>query len=323
MKNELLSLAEAADRIRAGHVMTIAGDAPLLAELPKGKWIGGTSVYFVTDQGGAVIRDKVFCTTFSKATDAKVRVVGPDQIGTIPAGYAVGGMTLILIPAFSQTHTRFAIEGADHPALFGQPLAGWIAGVHLDDLGAETPKVVDGETGTIHEDGAALLHISLPEGSTIDLDIINIFDQDNSDTLVFQDQGFSARTAIVNGQKTAFADYLNENSIDTRLPLVANYAGSHVNVSVQSIDDDGNVQFYAPVLPGIEYRLAKPIADYAGRFAESTQTNGSTDYSCNCILNYLYGELEGKTTGNFTGPITFGEIAYILLNQTLVRVTVN
>ena len=41
-------------------------------------------------------------------------------------------------------------------------------------------------------------------------------------------------------------------------------------------------------------------------------------FSCNCILNYLYSELEGKKTGSFVGPITFGEVAYQLLNQTLV-----
>ncbi len=36
------------------------------------------------------------------------------------------------------------------------------------------------------------------------------------------------------------------------------------------------------------------------------------------MLNYVYGKLEGRHTGKLTGPITFGEIAYQLLNQTLV-----
>jgi hypothetical protein len=35
-------------------------------------------------------------------------------------------------------------------------------------------------------------------------------------------------------------------------------------------------------------------------------------------LNYLYSGLEGRNTAPFVGPITFGEIAYQLLNQTLV-----
>jgi hypothetical protein len=32
--------------------------------------------------------------------------------------------------------------------------------------------------------------------------------------------------------------------------------------------------------------------------------------------------LEGKKTGGVTGPITFGEIAYQLLNQTLAYISV-
>ena len=44
-------------------------------------------------------------------------------------------------------------------------------------------------------------------------------------------------------------------------------------------------------------------------------------FTCNCILNYLYANLEGKKTGSIVGPITFGEIAYMLLNQTMVYLT--
>ena len=40
--------------------------------------------------------------------------------------------------------------------------------------------------------------------------------------------------------------------------------------------------------------------------------------SFNCILNYQYGKLEGRKTPPYTGPVTFGEVAYQLLNQTLV-----
>ena len=45
--------------------------------------------------------------------------------------------------------------------------------------------------------------------------------------------------------------------------------------------------------------------------------------SCNCILNHLCSELEGKKTGEITGPVTFGEVAYQLFNQTMVYLTVS
>ncbi|MBN2104582.1 hypothetical protein JW835_11135 [bacterium] len=64
-----------------------------------------------------------------------------------------------------------------------------------------------------------------------------------------------------------------------------------------------------------------------GNYVESFESKlpkdlADPDFSCNCILNYLYSELEGKKTGNIVGPITFGEIAFQLLNQTLVYLTI-
>ena len=47
------------------------------------------------------------------------------------------------------------------------------------------------------------------------------------------------------------------------------------------------------------------------------RTDG-VSFSCNCILNFLFGELEGQKIGDLHGPVTFGEIGYQLLNQTLV-----
>ena len=72
-------------------------------------------------------------------------------------------------------------------------------------------------------------------------------------------------------------------------------------------------------MAGVDYRLARPLPDYRAAFSDQLVGGGAGQFSCNCILNYLYGELEGKATGDFTGPVTFGEIAYMLLNQTLVR----
>lgn len=321
MKNELLTPTEAAERIKAGAVMSIAGAAELMAALPHGAWIGGSTVYFMTAEGGKVDRTHLFCTTFPAGTRAEARHLTVDQLPTIAEGYADGGVTLTVLPAFSQAHARFAESAAEYPDIFDQPLLGWISGVHLDDVGRVTPSVFNGATGQQHEEGAVLLHVSLPEGTKANLDIINIFTQGTEDDLSFRfaEAGFSARTALVNGEEVDLARYLVEKGVDTKLPLVANYAGAMINVSFQSVDtESGLVQFYAPVFPGIEYRLAAPTGDYATRFAEQVQGAGSGTYSCNCILNYLHGGLEGKTTAGYTGPITFGEVAYILLNQTLV-----
>jgi hypothetical protein len=99
-----------------------------------------------------------------------------------------------------------------------------------------------------------------------------------------------------------------------------------VNSSFQKIDEhSGTAKFYAPLFKGIEYRLAKPVRDYERRFSLSLPTakTNSTSFSFNCILNYrLLEELEIDSSTIFMGPITFGEIAFQLLNQTMVTVTI-
>lgn len=326
MQNELLSPADAAARIIAGDVMVVAGAEDLLQDLPAGNWIGGTTVYFVTEAGGVVEREKLFCTTFDEALGASPRYLRTGELSDLSQGYLPHGFTLILIPAFSAAHTAFALQGPRYPGLFDQPLLGWVTGVHLSDVGQVAPKVFCGGVSTQgYADGAVLLHVELPEASRVDLDILNIFAPgDAPETcFVFDQDGFSATTATVDGRQVKLADYLRDQRLDTRLPLMANYAGALVNVSIQSVDlASGEVCFYAPVRAGLEYRMARPPGDYAEAFAAGAGAKSAGQYSCNCILNYRYGELEGRQAGGFTGPVAFGEIAYTLLNQTLVRLEV-
>ena len=325
MKNTMLSVAEATQKIDSGAVLLIAGSESALRQLPKGRWIGGTSVYFLTESGGRCDTQNVFVTEFPDGRDLRIRHYGPDTLPGLTQARFDNGMTAILIPAFSKTHAQFAIEGAGYDGLFDQPLMGWITGTHLDEIGRNTPKIADGATGSLYDEGAVLMHMELDAGTVPALDIINLFSQDkDADAISFDTDGFSARTATVNGEKVDFARYVAEKGIDTKLPLVADYAGAMINVSFQSVDaDSGVVQFYAPVIKGVTYRLAKSTGDYASSFARQIGSDGAEEFSCNCILNYLYGDMEGKKTGGFTGPATFGEIAYILLNQTLVHLDLN
>ncbi|WP_172331210.1 hypothetical protein [Mangrovicoccus sp. HB161399] len=321
MKNRMMTVAEASAAIAAGKTLLIAGSETALRHLPKGRWIGGTSVYFLTAEGGRCDEEDVFVTEFETATSCRIRHYGPDALPGLAQARFEHGISAILIPAFSKAHAQFAIEGAGYEGVFDQPLMGWITGTHLDEIGKTTPKIFDGLTGAVYDEGAVLLHAELPAGTMAELDIINLFQQDPAaDTIVFDTDGFSAETAQVNGETVDFAAYVASKGLDTKLPLVADYAGAMINVSFQSVDADKHrVQFYAPVIAGVEYKLAKSTGDYATSFAARIGSEGGEELSCNCILNYLYGEMEGKKTGSFTGPATFGEIAYILLNQTLVH----
>jgi len=331
MRQHIMSIADASALIWEDRTLILSGDESALRQLPEGNWIGGTIPYFITcEQGGIATRDMVFVTDLTGVVTG-AQIAYYDQ-NTIPGVYADGpqhGFSFIIIPASSLTHLTFALKAPSYKDFGVRPLIGWVAGMHLDDLGHKTPKVFNGQTGEAFEEGALVLQAVLPPGKVAEIGIVNLFEQGDGDTLVFPSDGFVVKSVLVNGEKQNFADYLKDKQLDTRLPLVADYYGVQVNISFQAVHEaEGTVQFYAPVFSGVEYRHAKPVGDYVQGFGrllakESGLEANRVVFSCNCILNYLYSELEGKKTDPFTGPMTFGEIAYQLLNQTLVYLQVH
>lgn len=321
----LMRVGEAADLIRAGKTLTIAGDEQALKQLPTGNWIGGTIPYFMAAVGGVVTRDQVFVNEIEVGTEpATLRFYDMDSLPHICRNAPDNGYTIVIVPAFSEVHASFAGNAPNYEDMFMKPLLGWIAGVHLDDLGKNTPKVVLGTTGEFSDQMAVAMDVPLPPNKFAQIDIVNLFKPGQGDDITFSEGGFSAGECRINGRPANLADYMVANKIDTRLPLVADYCGAMINVSVKAVDESKHkVDFYAPVFSGITYRIAAPVADYLGAFQAALPNTGvPMTFSCNCILNYLYSELEGKRTANVVGPITFGEIGYQLLNQTLVYLTV-
>ena len=130
---------------------------------------------------------------------------------------------------------------------------------------------------------------------------------------------------MINGQKWNFAEYISQNKIDTKLPLVADYCGAMINTSFQSVDQAAKkVNFYAPVFKGMEYKLADPVGDYVTSFCpkDAFWIKWQNRFRLQLYTKLSLPELEGKHTGDVTGPFTFGEIAYQLLNQTMAYVAI-
>jgi hypothetical protein len=48
------------------------------------------------------------------------------------------------------------------------------------------------------------------------------------------------------------------------------------------------------------------------------RSGGEMLWSRTCVLDFLRGALEGRTTPGAVGPVTFGKIAYQLMTQTMV-----
>lgn len=301
---------------------TIAGDERLLAQLPRGNWVGGTIPYLMTDeQGGLTTRDLLLVHQLpgDERAAPTISVYDARTIGRITEDAPRNGYTLLLIPAFSDVHLTYGKDAPTYKDLFSHPIVGWITGVKLEDLGREKPKVFNGRTGEAFADKALACHVPLPAGKAADVEIVNIFERSEGPDIRFEKDGFEVTDCSIDGKRTNFARWLTENEVDTQLPLIADYGGALINVSIQRVNREaGTVTLYAPVFKGRTYRRARPVPDYVHAFRSATGgISRDVVFACNCILNFLYGKLEGAHVG-LPGPFTFGEIAFQLVNQTMV-----
>jgi hypothetical protein len=318
----LVTPTQAAKLISGGKLLHISGTEALLRKLPKGKWIGGSTEYFMTKDCGTVSGELLFVTEFP-FEQFSIRSYDANDIASVAKDAYGNGFTVLIMPFDSAVHKEYAEKAAGYEDMFMKNITGWVSGLNLGIAG-QTPIAVNGMLPASYPDRAVALHIKVPESKKVSIDIVNIFSQDkDSPVIEFKEEGFAVKNCLVNGKEVSLADYVAKNKIDTKLPLVGDYSGNGVNVSFKGIDK-GVVNFYAPVFQGIKYKMAKGISNYEREFAGHLAKLKGTKavFSCNCILNFLYGELEGKSIETFDGPITFGEIAYQLLNQTLVYVTV-
>jgi hypothetical protein len=306
--------------IAEGKLLHIAGTEALLRKLPKGKWIGGSTEYFMEKDGGKVSGDDFDVIEFDY--DFSIKSYDTAGIKNIAADGYDNGFSIIIIPFDSSVHKEYAQKAPGYQDIFMKNVVGWISGLNLSKEG-QTPVAVNGMTGEVSSDKAVALHLGAGADKLFCINIINIFSQnEKSPVIEFTEEGFKADMCLVDGKQTKLADYIAQNNIDTKMPLVGEYSGAGVNISFKQIEN-GVVYFYAPVFKDIKYRIANNISDYVKAFNEHLLEVKNTNiaFTCNCILNFLYGALEGKKIGAFTGPVTFGEIACQLVNQTLVYVT--
>lgn len=322
----LLEVAEVQALIRRGDVLLLAGDEALLRQLPRGRWIAGTIPYFMTEGGGVCDRRRIYVEHPRPGlAHVGVRRYGKHDVAHVYREMPANAVGVMIAPAMSGVLMSFALDAPTFERFACCPLFGWIAGVHLDELGRTRPLVFDGTTGEALDESAVVMDLALAPGYVAELAILNIFEPGDGPTITFPETSFTATTAEVDGRRVNFAEHVAETGLDTRLPLVADYSGAPVNVSFQVVDaGKREVRFFAPVFAGVQYRHARPVGDYCAAFASALPRGlgGAIALSCNCVLNYVHSSLEGRSTAGIVGPFTFGEIAYQLLNQTMVYLTV-
>jgi len=322
----LKSFDEVSALIKEGRLLQIAGNADLLRKLPKGDWVGGSTEYFMAEEGGIVSDSLLFVTEFAN-NGFSIRDYGTENINQVAAEAYDSGYSILIIPFGSAVCMEYARNAPEYEGMYLKHIVGWVSGVNLAVMSQpeHPPIVINGTTGEVYTDKAVVLHLEVPESQSVSVNIINIFSPDeNAPPIEFDQEGTSVTTCRVDGKEVVFADYITQNNFDTKLPIIANCFGIGLNVDIISVEN-GEVQFGAPVFPSVKYYRAKAVPNYEAAFNASLKNlkDAKAVFSCNCLSNFQYGGLEGKKLNALFGPVVFGEIAYQMLSQTLVYVTLD
>lgn len=325
INSELMDINSVIEKINQSEYLIIAADEKVLNQLPSGNWIAGSIPYFMGQDGGEVSQDKAFVNTIEGldlSNPPRIMPYDANSIKNIAQDAPDNGFTITILPAGSEVHAEYAENAPSYNNMFFSPIIGWIAGSHLEDTTAK-PQTGFGPVNMLMADKAIAMHVTLPDNQFANINIVNLFEQGSGPKISFEETGFSTSDCIIDGKAEKFSEYVQNNNIDTRLPLVADYNGVNINVSIKEVLTD-SVEFYAPIFRNVKYQFANPVNDYVSDLdkAISSHQLPETSFSFNCILNFLYAELENKKTAKLTGPFTFGEIAYQLLNQTLVYLSI-
>jgi hypothetical protein len=323
--NDLLTPEEANAVIARGAVLHIAGDESVLRRLKRGNWIGGTTPYMLTPGGGVVDRDKVFVTELPVRADAvATHFIDIGRIPAISTDAPRNGFTIVIVPAMSDIHTIYSLTAASIPGIRDIPLMGWVSGVHTDDREVRTAKVFDGVTGEVSDDRIVVMHARLPSSKEAWVDIVNLVIPEDSDTFVFDAPSFSVRECEINGKRENFYDYAVRNRIGIHQPLVTDLNGEAICISLKAVDAETRaVQFFAPVMRGRAYRLGDAVTGYRDRLIKAIEQHALRPVlACQCFHNYAFGGLMAPLPYPLPGPVVFGELAHVLMNQTLVCLSI-
>ncbi|MEM6735878.1 MAG: hypothetical protein AAGC64_05565 [Bacteroidota bacterium] len=325
MKNKLYTLEEAQNLLEEGVTAIVGAEESLLKQLPKGKWIGGTMPYFMAEGGGTVSQNKVFLHHLDDRFQInQIKHYKEHQLENIFDDYPTWGVSFIIIPSLSEVAFRYPFVANKNIDVLKSPLIGWLSGVLWDHVGKVDPKVIDGQTCTFYDNQALVMHCDLPGNVSPSLGTINIFEPAGP-IIEFEEETTEISEAIIDGKKQNLYDYIKSINVDIQQPFITDVSGSLINTSIKEIDDTNRlVKVWTPTWPGYKYQLSKVVDNYEEKFeTELKAINKEMVFNCNCLYNYLFGKLKGKKIGNVTGLITFGEIAYLLLDQTLVYLTLD
>lgn len=317
----MASVAEVGSLIKAGHILILAGAEDDLAKLPPGNWIGGTAAGFLIRDGLAETAGQLIYADLSPiATRTVLRVVSARQLRNLSQFYPENGFAMIIMPGQSDLLRAIATRMPDWPSLYNTPLVGWVSGVPLSEIGRRQPSIFCG-TGKPRHDRAAIMYVSLPENMFAELNVVNPFSVASCTAIRFFEKGYDIRDLCqLNGQRVRLNQLISTGKIDPTLPLLADKDGALLNNSIIAHDPEaGRVTFLNPVDPALTYRFAELPVSFSDSFAKASEgiNPATATLSSICVAGLRHFDETMRHRLPAIAPVTFGQIGYTLLTQTI------
>ncbi len=328
MENKLYTKAEVVDFINSGRIMLLSGSEKALSGLPAGKWIGGTTPYFM-DGVGKLDEDKIFVDDFTLiAQDSKLEVFDSSNIQDIAKKGFKNGFIVMTMPIDSDVYFQFSDHSLEYDNIYDNPLVGFVSCCKFEDFGNVQTYSVSGIDGKLVSDKAVALYVALPDYLTARCEIMN-FDtiDENTSKVVFPKTSFVQSDCLIDGKPGNISDYF-ENVVKAKLgkytQMITSQNGALINRDPRVVNTKtGETSFFSPVYAGDEYYLVKNGSDYFKMFNDNLKSKTADVVTClSCISYYFGGNFEGRSICK-NGVYAFGEIAYQLLNKTIVTLEID
>ncbi|MBQ5549977.1 MAG: hypothetical protein IIT32_02845 [Bacteroidales bacterium] len=333
MTNKIFTKQEVINLINAGHVMLLSGSDKALSNLPKGKWVAGTTPYFM-DGTGKVDEENIFVDDFTDiAKNAKVEVFDTADVHNIAKHGYDNGFIVMSLPIDTEIYFEFSNKSLEYEGIYNNPLVGFVACCNFNDygnFGQLKTFVGAGNYGQLFHNKAVALYVELPDNITARAEIINLDTIDYSTPkVVFPKTSFFQSDCTIDGKPGNIAEYM-EKYVKPRMggngytQMITSQNGALINRDPKVVDlAKGTTSFFSPAYAGDEYYLVKPGNDYLAMFNEALKAKKSEIVACfSCISYFFGGSFEGKSIIK-NGCYAFGEIAYQLLNKTIVTLEID
>ena len=119
MKNSLKPVEQVVKMINNNRVLLLAGDESVLDQLPKGKWIAGTTPYFMSIDGGKFSKKLIHVTDITGIQEGfKIVNYDKENINNIVADEFENGFTMLILPVFQPVWQQYALNSPEYDNIY-------------------------------------------------------------------------------------------------------------------------------------------------------------------------------------------------------------